>query len=73
MCFANSQSNDAKTLAVPTEINYPYINVTVEFCLNECDKHGGYDYAGLVAGVECCTCRLFDELSSPDQTLLLRV
>ena len=73
VCFTNSDSSDERTLSVRSLFSNNYVNVTVENCLNECDKLGGYDYAGVEFGHECCTCRLFDELSSPYQTPLLRV
>ena len=67
MCVVNSDLNDARTLS--TLIN-PGLN-TVEYCLNAC-KDGQFAYAGMEAGAECCTCCLFDELSSPNRISLLQ-
>jgi hypothetical protein len=44
-------------------------NNTVENCVGACEA-GGYSFAGVEFAQQCCTCRLFDSLSSPDQASL---
>ena len=70
--FVYSDSNEARTLAVPTNISWSYGLITVENCVNKCNTLGGYAYAGLEVAVECCTSCQIDKLSSPDQTSLLK-
>ena len=65
--FRNSDSNNARTLNVQTDISYNYQEISIEKCVNKCVTLG-HPYAGVEFAVECCTCRLFDELSSPDQS-----
>ena len=73
VCFTNSDSNNARTLSVPTDLSYNYGNFTVEKCVDACQEFGNYAYAGVEVGIECYMCRLFDDLSSPDQILHFRV
>jgi hypothetical protein len=70
--FANSDSNDARYLPKHMNVNGGLYNVSVESCVEGCGDVG-YNLAGVEFGHECCmfSLRLFDELSSPDQTPLL--
>jgi hypothetical protein len=68
--FVNSDSNDARALIVPMTDSV-IGSKTVENCVKACGV-AGYTIAGLELAQECCTCRIFDELSSPDNTSLLK-
>ena len=66
VCFINSDSNDARTLAYQFEAgNSVTGGVTVEDCINECSRRG-FPFAGVEFANQCCTCRLFVELSFPE-------
>ena len=66
VCFVNSDSLTTRTLSTSFTING---GVTIEKCLGMCLQND-YTDAGVQFADECCTRRLFDELSSADQTSL---
>ncbi len=55
VCFANSDSTDARVLAERTLVKGgPEMN-TVESCVGACNA-AGYPLAGVEFANECCTC-----------------
>ena len=57
VCFANSDSNDARALTVPSTVidrQYQY-NQTIESCLEVCAA-ASYSKAGVEFANECCAC-----------------
>ena len=52
--FANSDSNDARTLTEKTPVDGAYNN-SVESCVGACGD-AGYRLAGVEFAGECCTC-----------------
>jgi hypothetical protein len=71
VCFVSRDSSDARTLTVQTSGFGRPSNNTVENCVGAC-RDAGYPFAGVGFAQECCTCRLFDDLSSPDRASLLK-
>lgn len=67
--FLNRDSNDARALPAQVNIVGGQYNNSVQNCCEACSD-AGYGVAAMEYARECCTCRLFDELSSPDQTSL---
>ena len=64
--FVNSDSNTVRALTVQILGVYQKFRNSAEFCVSMCEN-SGYSVAGMEFALECRTCRLFDELSSPDQ------
>ena len=55
MCVSQTDSNDARTLAVQTLVKGgPELN-SVESCIGACEA-AGYILAGVEFANECCTC-----------------
>ncbi len=52
--FANSDSNDARTLTVKTQVDSGIFNNSVEGCVSACGD-AGYPLAGVEFADECCT------------------
>jgi hypothetical protein len=73
MCAFHSDMADTRTLGILTNITGGQYNTSVKSCTEACWAND-FAYAGVEFTLECCTCFtcLFDELSSPDQTSLLK-
>ena len=67
--FVNSDSETTRALPVKASVLGGQYNNSVESCAESC-RFLGYPLAGMEFAVECCTCRLFDDLSFPDQNWL---